>query len=91
MQKLADPFFLNIQKNLWHYLSHTYKRTDGFLTGTTCLPCFGWKVHLAVSPQSGSKQKIYCTVYYITINSNCEAERVSKNLKKIEDRVKRQN
>ena len=30
----------------------------------------------------------YCTVYYITLNSNCEAQRASKNLKKIvEDRV----
>jgi len=29
-----------------------------------------------------------CTVYYITLNSNCEAQRASKNLKRIvEDRV----
>jgi hypothetical protein len=42
---------------------------------------------LAVAPQSGAKQKFYCTVYYITLNSNCEAQRASKNLKKIvEDR-----
>ncbi len=34
------------------------------------------------------KQNFYCTVYYITLNSNCEAQRASKNLKKIvEDRV----
>jgi hypothetical protein len=34
------------------------------------------------------KQNSYCTVYYITLNSNCEAQRASKNLKKIlEDRV----
>ena len=34
------------------------------------------------------KQNLYCTVYYITLNSNCEAQRASKNLKKIvEDRV----
>ena len=34
------------------------------------------------------KQFFYCTVYYITLNSNCEAQRASKNLKKIlEDRV----
>jgi hypothetical protein len=34
------------------------------------------------------KQKFYFTVYYITCNSNCEAQRASKNLKKIvEDRV----
>ncbi len=30
-----------------------------------------------------SKQKFYFTVYYITLNSNCEAQRASKNLKKI--------
>ena len=30
----------------------------------------------------------FCTVYYITLNSNCEDQRASKNLKKIvEDRV----
>ncbi len=34
------------------------------------------------------KQIFHCTVYYITLNSNCEAQRASKNLKKIvEDRV----
>jgi hypothetical protein len=25
-----------------------------------------------VAPQSGAKQIFYCTVYYITLNSNCE-------------------
>jgi hypothetical protein len=40
---------------------------------------------------SGAKQKFYCTVYYITLNSNCKAQRASKNLKKIvEDRVRSQ-
>ncbi len=34
------------------------------------------------------KQNFYCTVYNITLNSNCEAQRASKNLIKIvEDRV----
>ncbi len=34
------------------------------------------------------KQKFYCTVYYINLNSNCEAQRAYKNLKKnVEDRV----
>ncbi len=34
------------------------------------------------------KQNLYCTVYYITLNSKCEAQRASKNLEKIvEDRV----
>jgi hypothetical protein len=37
------------------------------------------------------KTNFNCTVYYITLNSNCEAERASKNLKKIvEDRVRSQ-
>jgi hypothetical protein len=38
-------------------------------------------------PQSGAKQIFYCTVYYITLNSNCEAQRASKKLKNVEDRV----
>ncbi len=34
------------------------------------------------------KENFYCTVYYITLNSNCEAQRASKNSKKIvEDTV----
>jgi hypothetical protein len=42
-----------------------------------------------VAPQSGAKQIFYCTVYYVTLNSNCEAQRASKNLKKIVgDRVR---
>jgi hypothetical protein len=36
-----------------------------------------------VAPLSGAKQIFYGTVYYITLNSNCEARRASKNLKKI--------
>ncbi len=38
---------------------------------------------LAVAPQSGSKQIPYCILNYITLNSNCEAQRASKNLKKL--------
>ena len=38
---------------------------------------------LAVVPQSGAKEKFNCTVYYITLNSNCEALRASKNSKKM--------
>ncbi len=38
--------------------------------------------HLAVFPQSGAKDQFYCTVYYITLNSTCKAQGVSKNLKK---------
>ena len=42
----------------------------------------------AKSAKLDCKQNFYCTVYYITLNSNCEAQRASKNLKKIvEDRV----
>ncbi len=39
--------------------------------------------HLAVSPQSGAKDQFYFTVYNITLNSNCEAQWVSKKLKKL--------
>ncbi len=47
--------------------------------------------HLAVVPQSGKKDQFYCTVYYITLNSSCEAQVVSKNLKNIvEDRARSQ-
>jgi hypothetical protein len=35
-------------------------------------------------PTTDCKQNIYCTVYYITLNSNCEAQRASKI---VEDRV----
>jgi hypothetical protein len=42
-----------------------------------------------VTPQSGAKDQFYFTVYNITLNSNCEAQRVSKNLKQnVEDRVR---
>jgi hypothetical protein len=42
--------------------------------------------------QSGAKDQFYCAAYYITLNSNCEAQGVSKNLKNIvEDRVRSQN
>ena len=30
------------------------------------------------------KQNFYCTVYDVTLNSNCEAQRASKNLKKMQ-------
>jgi hypothetical protein len=33
--------------------------------------------HLAES-ESGAKDQFYHTVYYSTLNSNCEAQRVSK-------------
>ncbi len=34
--------------------------------------------------QSGANDQFYNTVYYITSNSNCEAHRVSKILKKLQ-------
>jgi hypothetical protein len=37
---------------------------------------------LAMAPQSGPKGNFYCTVYYITLNLNCEAQIACKNLKK---------
>jgi hypothetical protein len=38
---------------------------------------------LALAPLSGEKQNFYCSVYNRTLNSNGEAQRASKNLKKI--------
>jgi hypothetical protein len=41
-----------------------------------------------VVPQSGAKKVFYSTVYYITLNANCETQRATKNFKKVvEDRV----
>ncbi len=43
-------------------------------------------------PKLGAKDQFYCNVYYITLNSNCEAPGVSKKLKKaVEDSVRIQN
>jgi hypothetical protein len=45
-----------------------------------------------VAPQSGAKDQFYFTACHTTLNSNCEARGVSKNLKTIvEDRVGSQN
>jgi hypothetical protein len=45
-----------------------------------------------MAPQSGAKQNFYYTVYCINLNSNCEAQRVSKNMKRIEEvRARSQN
>ncbi len=45
----------------------------------------------AVAQQSGAKEQFYCTVYYITLNSNCESERLSKHFltRLIHDKQKR--
>jgi hypothetical protein len=39
--------------------------------------------HLALAPQSGAKDQFYSTVDCITLNSYNEAQKVSKNLKKV--------
>jgi hypothetical protein len=45
-----------------------------------------------MAPQSDSEEQFYCTVYHITLNSNCEAHRASKKLKRIvEDKVRSPN
>jgi hypothetical protein len=53
---------------------------------TSVRKCFESKI--SKPTKLDCKQNFYCTVYYITLKSNCEAQRASKNLKKIvEDRV----
>jgi hypothetical protein len=48
--------------------------------------------HLPVAPQSVAKDQFYFTVYYITLNSSCEAQKLSQIWKKIvEDSVKSQH
>ncbi len=41
------------------------------------------KHHLAVAQQSGAKDQLYFSANYITSNSNCEAQRVSKMFENI--------
>jgi hypothetical protein len=59
---------------------------DCSLAQPACLvlvECYVASHCLAVAPQSGAKQIFYCFLYYITLNSNCKAQKASKNLKKI--------
>jgi hypothetical protein len=42
---------------------------------------------LAVVPQSCAKNHFYFTFYYIILNSNCDAQRVSENMTKWQTRV----
>jgi hypothetical protein len=45
-----------------------------------------------VAQQSGAKQNFYCTVYYINLNSNWQAQRASKIFgKNVKDTVRDQN
>jgi hypothetical protein len=39
--------------------------------------------HPAVMPQSSVKNQFNCTLNNLTLKSNCKAQRVSKNLKKL--------
>ncbi len=57
---------------------------------TRGMACVGKRFESKISKPTklDCKQNFYCTVYYITSNSNCESQRASKNLKQIvEDRV----
>ncbi len=64
---------------------HRQQRIDRLLIGLpTCLVWLSGYVashHLAVAPQSGEKDQFYSIFYHITLNSNCEAHRVSKKCK----------
>ncbi len=42
-------------------------------------------------PQSVAKDQFYCTVYNITLNSNCEAQGVTKKFVFKEDWVRTEN
>ncbi len=72
---------LCVQLSLWlrcFHMHHRHKRIHRLLIGMPCLPGFLMSSyvagrHLAVATLSGAKQNFYCTVYYINLNSNCEA------------------
>jgi hypothetical protein len=101
-----EPFYIFIAANLCReigqflcffacFFALTYENTS--TTYWPGLPALFWLSSyvaghcLTVVPLSGAKKNFYCTVYYITLKSNCEAQRASKNLKKIvEDRVRHQ-
>jgi len=71
-------------------VSHRQQRIDRLLINTAHLPYYVASHHSDMAPQTGAKNWFYSTFYYITLNSNCEAKRVSKKLKIIQqDRVKR--
>jgi hypothetical protein len=55
---------------------------DRQLIGTAHKPCFGLVTthNFAVVPQPGAKDQFYGTVYYITLNLKCAAQKVSKHL-----------
>ncbi len=39
--------------------------------------------HIALVPQSSAYDQFNCTFYYVTLNSNCEAQRIPKFFKEI--------
>jgi hypothetical protein len=71
-------------------IDHRHKRIDRLFIVLFWLSRYVASPHLAVVPQSGAKDQFYCTVYYITLNSNCEAQWVSKKGKNVGDRVRSQ-
>jgi hypothetical protein len=52
-----------------------------YARGMACVgKCFESKI--SKPTELDCKQNFYCNVYYITLNSNCKAQRASKKLKK---------
>ncbi len=73
------------------WLTDRHKRIHRLLIGLSALFWLSSNIaiyHLAVVPKSGAKDQFYCTVYYITLNSNCKVQGVRKNT---EDRTWSQN
>ena len=61
--------------------------TELLTRGMACVGKY-FEIKISKPTKLDCKQTFYCPVYYITLNSNREAQRASKNLKKIvEDRV----
>ncbi len=66
----------------WKYMFTTTFSVGILTRGMACVgKCFERKI--SKPTKLDCKQNFYCTVYYISLNSNCEAERASKNLKKL--------
>jgi hypothetical protein len=48
------------------------------------MPALFWLSSYVASPNQAQNNFFISTVYYITLNSNCEAQRISKKLKKMQ-------
>ncbi len=59
-------------------ISQTWQLTRGMARVRRC-----FESKISKPTKLDCKSNFYCTVYYITLTSNCEAQRASKNLKKI--------